>query len=142
MANTSSNTDNLPCQTGSLTVPPVNPQPNTHPSGLQANPQPNQNVFKFTDYNSKVTGNTFPSRENLIEILYENQFNCILQLIKTKILNVANENLNSIRVLVPDVAHFKPQIVTSVKTWLTDKGYTITEIEDANGQSTGWKLSW
>lgn len=140
MANTSSNTDNLPCQTGSLTVPPANPQTSTHPSRIKAEPE--QNVFKFTDYNSKVTGNTFPSRENLIEILYENQFNCILQLIKTKILNAENANLNSIRVLVSDISQFKAQIVTNVKAWLTGKGYTITEIEDGNGQSTGWKLWW
>ena len=129
MANNSSNSDNLPNQ-----VVAGNAQP--------AQPAQAPSVFKFTDPNSKVTGNTFPSRANLVEILDEDQFNRILQLVKTKILNASNENLTSIRVMVADVAQFKTQIVTNVKTWLGGKGYTITEIEDAVGQPTGWKLSW
>lgn len=132
MANNSSNSDNLP----SLVVG-GNAQ-----SAQVLDVQASGTVFKFTDLNSKVTGNTFPSRANLVELLAEDQFNRILQLVKTKILNASNENLNSIRVMVADVTQFKVQIVSNVKTWLTGKGYTITEIEDVTGQSIGWKLSW
>jgi hypothetical protein len=132
MANNSSNSDNLPSQIVAGNAPSMQ-VPDVQASGT---------VFKFTDPNSKVTGNTFPSRANLVEILTEDQFNRILQLVKTKILNASNENLSSIRVMVADVAQFKVQIVSNVKNWLVGKGYTITEIEDATGQSTGWKLSW
>ena len=132
MANNSSSSDNLPSQVGVQNVQPAQAADNQAPSS----------VFKFTDPNSKVTGNTFPSRNNLVEILSEDQFNRILQMIKSKILNAALENVTSIRVMVADVAQFKAQIVTNVKAFLAGKGYTITEIEDSVGQSTGWKLTW
>ncbi len=51
-------------------------------------------------------------------------------------------NLNWCRVLTADTANYKPNVVTSVKSFLTNKGYAITEIENAEGVNTGWKLSW
>jgi hypothetical protein len=33
-------------------------------------------------------------------------------------------------------------VIVDVKKFLTDKGYTIVETEDAAGVSIGWRLSW
>jgi len=104
--------------------------------------QTNKNVFKFTDINSTVSGSTFPDKTNLVSILTQEHFNRLLQLIKTKILNASLENLNFIRILNPETIQFKGTIVTGVKTFLSGKGYTITDIEDVVGQTIGWKLSW
>jgi hypothetical protein len=104
--------------------------------------QSNKNVFKFTDINSTVSGSTFPDKTNLVSILTQEHFNRLLQLIKTKILNASLENLNFIRIHNPETMQFKATTITGVKTFLSGKGYTITDIEDVVGQILGWKLSW
>lgn len=104
--------------------------------------QVNQSVFNFTDMNSNITENTFPNKDNLIEILKEDQINRILKMIKNKILIASIENNTSIRVLLIDTNMFKISNVTFVKTFLVNKGYVITEIEGVAGEQIGWKLSW
>ena len=101
-----------------------------------------QNVFQFTSNNSQVTRDTFPDKTTLVTMITQDQFNRLLQVIKTKIINASILNLEFIRILNTETTQFKAATITCVKTFLSNKSYSITEIEDATGQSTGWKLGW
>ena len=96
--------------------------------------------------NVQLTRNTFPSLQELTVILYEEQFNRILNIVKTRILNAYNNipplNNNVARLLNNEFNNIPMQVITDVKTFLqTQKGYTITDSEDINGNIIGWRIN-
>ena len=101
-----------------------------------------QDVFNFIDPNSIVSRNTFPNKQELNEQFNEDQFNRLLQYIRTLINNARLENINFVRILNTLITHYTPQIISDVKLYLQNKQYIIVDIEDANANYVGWKLSW
>ena len=101
-----------------------------------------QDIFNFIDPISIVSRNTFPNKQELNEQFNEDQFNRLLQYIKTQINNARLENINFVRILNTVITHYTPQIILDVKLYLQNKQYTIVDIEDANSIYVGWKLSW
>ena len=102
----------------------------------------NIQVFNFTDPNSIISKVTFPNKCSLNNILYENQFNRLLQLIKVYINSASVENINYIRILNSQTTQYTSNIISNVKSFLKNKDYIIIDIEDINSNSIGWKLSW
>ena len=101
-----------------------------------------QDVFNFIDPNSIVSRNTFPNKQELNEQFNEDQFNRLLQYIRTLINNARLENINFVRILNTLITHYTSQIILDVKIYLQNKQYIIVDIEDANAIYIGWKLSW
>ena len=89
----------------------------------------------------KVIKNIFPSATELRKQLYDKSFNAILELIMTKI-NDSNTNPSSVRLMNHEVASHLPNIMVDVRKFLVEKGYTITEIEDATSITSGIKILW
>ncbi len=91
----------------------------------------------------KVLKTIFPSATELRKQLYDKSFNAILELIMTK-LNDSNVNpsIVSVRLMNHEVASHLPNIMVDVRKFLIEKGYTITEIEDAAAITSGIKISW
>ncbi len=122
---------------------------NNHvPSGVGAGSivQPAQSasvcVFKFTDLNTAINSLNFPDKNSVNECFFQENFNRLLDLIRTKMVHANGTNNNYCRVLTAETAGYKATVVTSVKSFLTNKGYAITEIENSDGVSTGWKITW
>jgi hypothetical protein len=104
--------------------------------------QLNNNVFKFTDLNLAINSLNFPDKGRLNECFFQENFNRLLHLIRIKMVDANALNNNFCRVLTADTANYKPNVVSSVKSFLIGKGYAISEIENPDGVSTGWKLTW
>jgi hypothetical protein len=104
--------------------------------------QNNNSVFRFADLNSIVTRDLFPSKCELNKILIEDQFNRLLQFIKLQINNSYLENKNFVRILNTQIQQYSPQIISDIKLYLQDKKYIITDIEDSDTNSIGWKVYW
>jgi len=98
--------------------------------------------FNFTDTTSIVNRDTFPCKQELNELFNENQFNRLLQYIKTQINTAQLENINFVRILNTQVLQYTPQIIANIKLFLTNKHYTIVDIEDIDNNTIGWKFSW
>ncbi len=126
MANTQDNSSN---NTGNQVAPISS---NNHVAG----------VFRFTDLNMAINSLNFPDKNSVNECFFQENFNRLLDLIRGKMVHANSTNLNCCRVLTAETAEYKATVVTSVKSFLTNKGYAITEIENPDGVSTGWKLSW
>ncbi len=138
MANTQDNTHNI---TGSQAAPVSSNIPVV--GGVQPAQQVQQtSVFKFTDLNSVINSLNFPDKNSVNECFFQENFNRLLNLIRTKMVQANSTNTSYCRVLPADTTGYKELVVTSVKSFLTNKGYSIVEIENADGGSTGWKLSW
>ncbi len=101
-----------------------------------------KNIFNFTDLSKAIDSISFPDKNSVNECFFQENFNRLLNLIRTKMVQANSSNNNYCRVIPADTAGYKDLVVTSVKSFLTNKGYAITEIENADGVSTGWKLSW
>jgi hypothetical protein len=111
-----------------------------------------------------ITRSNFPTTSELKAQLYEKHFDTTLNIIFTKIIESNNSRGNSstIRLLNSDFNNGLPNVpavpvavpvpvininiptnvIIDVKKFLTDKGYTIVDTEDAAGVSIGWRLSW
>lgn len=110
-----------------------------------------------------ITCASFPTATELNKQLYEKKFNRVLEIIMLKINESTNfiDNPNFVRIQNfdfnnPIVVNIGPvtnipahlgiyissNIISDVKKFLIDKGYIIVDIENAVGESTGWKLSW
>ncbi len=91
----------------------------------------------------KVLKTIFPSATELRKQLYDKSFNAILELIMNK-LNDSNTNpsIVSVRLMNHEVSSHLPNIMVDVRKFLVEKGYTITEIEDAAAITSGIKISW
>lgn len=95
----------------------------------------------FTEVN-KINANNFPSSNILNSLLDEQNFNKILLLIRGKIIEANTRNDQYIRMMNPELISFNQKIVDSVKKFLLQKEYIITNIENENLALIGWKLSW
>ncbi len=116
---------------------------NNHvPSGVGVSQSAPVCVFKFTDLNTAINSLNFPDKNSVNECFFQENFNRLLDLIRGKMVHANGTNNNCCRILTTETTGYKPNVITSVKSFLTNKGYAITEIENADGVSTGWKLSW
>ena len=136
------------------------------------NTESNTNTKQDTNLDKKETSTTcitrsnFPTANQLKNQLYEKHFDTTLNIIFTKIIESNNSRGNSstIRLLNSDFNNGLPNVpaapvpvavpvpvininiptnvIIDVKKFLTDKGYTIVDTEDAAGVSIGWRLSW
>lgn len=96
----------------------------------------------FNFINSQVTMNTFPCRDELNNIIYNINFDSILNIIKNKIIIANSNNNNYIRIIPADYSHVSTDTVNGIKKFLREKGYTVTDIEDLNGINQGFKITW
>ena len=99
------------------------------------------NNIQFNE-NTIVTSDTFPSLVQLQQVFYTEDFNNLLNIIKNRIIAAKRTNFIVARILNNDITNFPLQVVTDVKVLLRNRGYNITEIEDANGISTGFKITF
>jgi len=103
----------------------------------------NLNQQQFFEKNYLVNSNTFPSKTELNDIIYTHNFNQLLVLIKNKILSADVLMQKFISITNQElVGKFHTNIVEDVQTFLKSKEYTITYVEDANNNITGWKCYW
>jgi hypothetical protein len=103
----------------------------------------NQQQGMQFNMNNNVTRNTFPSLVELQDILYDMDFNNILNMVKNRILMEKSNGNNYARFMNVDFMNIKPQIVNDVKLYLrNEKNYTITDIEDVAGVHIGWKITY
>jgi len=101
----------------------------------QPKPQFHENVL--------ITSETFPSLTELQNILYQDDFNAVLNLVKNRIIQAKRTNMNFARLTLIDFNMISPQIVSDVKVFLRKgRGYTIVDIEDNANVVTGWKISF
>ena len=101
------------------------------------------NQHQFFEKNYLINRTTFPTKTELNDLLYVQSFNQLLVVIKNKIqttdfvmqkyISITNQELSG---------KFQTNIIDDVKTFLLSKDYTITYVEDASNNSTGWKLYW
>jgi hypothetical protein len=126
-------------------TPALTPVPTTITTAPNLEIQQNQgsaSVFRFTDLNSVVNSLNFPDKASLNECFFQENFNRLLHLVRTRMIDANTFNNNFCRILNPDTANYKPNVVTSVKSFLIGKGYVISEIETPDGIPSGWKLTW
>lgn len=100
-----------------------------------------QPTFEFKE-GVAITREDFPSVAQFKRICEINNFNRLLDMLKQRMILANNSNQPYARVVVSDYSCFPAGTVTEVKSFLVEKGYRITEIEDANGNPQGWKWSW
>lgn len=116
----------------------VPPQP---PQVPQQSGQSQRSVVDFSQ-DTSATRLNFPSAAQFQQLCAKNNFNRVLDMVKSKMF-AANGCFQSFaRVTNADTTPFPATIVKDVKDFLVSQGYTITEIEDGVGVSQGWKLSW
>uniref|UniRef100_A0A6C0H8Y9 Uncharacterized protein n=1 Tax=viral metagenome TaxID=1070528 RepID=A0A6C0H8Y9_9ZZZZ len=97
-----------------------------------------------TDFPININESNFPHSDNIRNIIYNHQFNKLLQHIKTEIINCTSTNLNNnnIKFNLVTIALYPPEIINDVKNYLKTKNYKNVDIEDAQGNVVGWKLYW
>lgn len=91
----------------------------------------------FTEH-QPITMETFPSIQELRDILLRDDINRGLTMVKTKILAAKNINQPFARMIPADIQN--NEIATHVKNFLREQGYTIIELETVEGISNGWKI--
>ena len=92
--------------------------------------------------NTLLTRESFPSKNDLTNIFYREDFNRLLNTVKNNIVQAKRMNIHNARISIPDMINISQQIVNDVKQFLRDKGFTITEVEDMGGASSGWKITF
>ena len=103
----------------------------------------NLNQQQFFEKNYLINRNTFPTKTELNEIIYTHNFNQLLVLIKSKILSADFLMQKYISITNQElVGKFQTNLIDDVKLFLIGKEYTITYVEDASNNITGWKLYW
>ncbi len=98
--------------------------------------------MEFFNDITKITANNFPSGSALTNLLDEQNFNRILVTIRGKIIEANTRNEKYIRIMNPELVAYSQKLVDNVKKFLLQKEYIITNIENDNLVSIGWKLSW
>jgi hypothetical protein len=111
--------------------------------------------------NNQLTRDTFPNLQDLTTILYDDQFNRVLNIVKNRILAAHNNiivapvinngvapigapviNNGVARLHNNDFINIPMQVITDVKNFLRNqKGYTIMDSEDMNGNIIGWRIN-
>jgi len=96
------------------------------------------------DFPININESNFPHSDNIKNIIYNHQFNKLLQHIKNEIINSTSINLNNnnIKINLATIALFPVEIIVDVKNYLKNKNYKNVDIEDPQGNITGWKLYW
>ena len=110
------------------------------PNNLTNPTNPNHTFF---DQKYVVNQYNFPTKLELTEMLSERNFNQLLALIRTKILSA--DTLMQKYCLITNLElsdKYQTKTIEDVKTFLLSKCYTITYVEDASNNITGWKLYW
>jgi hypothetical protein len=89
-----------------------------------------------------LSRDNFPSKDNLVNLLYNIKFNNLLTNIKNKILDANTNNLNYIRLTPNDLHNNTLELIEDFIHFLTTKKYTISRIEDENNNNLGYKILW
>ena len=84
---------------------------------------------------------TFPTQIEMGRFLLKERIHSLLTLIRAKMLFVTNED-TFIILNMDELQIYTSEIIAKVKTILITKGYTITERENTNGISCGFKINW
>lgn len=93
--------------------------------------------------NVLLTRDTFPTLTELQAILYQDDFNTVLNTVKHRMIQAKRTNINFARLTQQDFNMIPTQVVSDVKDFLRkSRGYTIVEIEDNANINTGWKISF
>lgn len=93
--------------------------------------------------NIQITRETFPSLTELQAILYQDDFNTVLNTVKQRIIQAKRTNMNFARLTLIDFNMIPYQVVSDVKDFLRkSRGYTIVDIEDNANVVTGWKINF
>ena len=113
-------------------------------SGLPPVPQEAQQAVPQNNllFPNNINRNNFPNVDNLRNILYNFNFNRILNIIKNKIDAANLINHNYVRVLNNDLINISQNTINDVKNYLINHGYQIILIEDAAYNSLGFKVEW
>jgi hypothetical protein len=86
----------------------------------------------------------FPTRTEVIKVLKDYNFNLILDVVKTGIMQ-ANANLrNTCCILNIFDGQFDTELIAEVKQFLLNKEYSINDILNMDGSNSiiGWNLEW
>lgn len=90
----------------------------------------------FTE-NQMITMETFPSIQELHDILLRDDINRGLNLVKNRILAAKLAHQTFTRIIPADMTN---EVANHVHNFLRQQGYTIIELETAEGVPTGWKI--
>jgi hypothetical protein len=88
--------------------------------------------------NQTITMDTFPSVQELRDILLRDDMNRALNIVKNRIITARQTYQPFARMLPADMPN--AEILNHVKNFLREKGYIIIELETAEGVSNGWKI--
>jgi hypothetical protein len=91
---------------------------------------------------NRVNRDTFPSLLELHQVLYDINFDNLLNLIKNLIVNANRMNQNFVRVNTNDLNQYNQNIIDEMRNYLVNKGYTVIIIEDPTGVNMGWKINF
>ena len=89
--------------------------------------------------NEIVTTTTFLSATEMREKYYIDDMNTLLTTISQRLVQAKRNP--TIRLLQADLQIYPPEIITNVKYLLQNKGYIITDTEDATGLVLGFKVT-
>ena len=86
----------------------------------------------------------FPSKNDLITILYNTNFNKLLNKIKDDILaaNELSNNINNIAFYNNTLTLYSNNLILDVKEHLKNLNYKINDIENADHVIIGWRVYW
>lgn len=92
---------------------------------------------------TNITTETFPNIDDLQEIFYKDDFNRVLNIVKNRIIQAKTNNLNYAKLYNVDFINIPEKVMIDVKIFLCqERGYSVSEIENNEGNATGWKLSF
>lgn len=101
----------------------------------------NQEQLLFNEQRN-ITADTFPSFTALQDILFREDMNQFLNMIKNRIIQAKRGNIPFVRILQAEQGIYSQHVINETKSFLAVRGYVITELEDVAGVSIGWKINY
>lgn len=100
----------------------------------------NNNNNKVFNEQTHITQYTFPSSDELKNILRTNDINRILNTVKNRILLDHSAGLDNTRIQNNELNNIHINIINEAKDILRKLGYRINDVEDQQGVVTSWKI--
>ncbi len=123
-----------PTQSQPTLLQPVQSQP--------AQSQPAQSQQTGFNQNTPATRDNFPTAAGFKQLCVDTNFRNVLNMVMARMLTANSDKQPFARILTQDTVPFSNSSVKEVKAFLITRGYKLTDIEDASGNSMGWKISW
>jgi hypothetical protein len=95
----------------------------------------------FLNNQSTVSMFNFPSKEQLQIMLYEQNFNFILLLIREEIVK-ANSKNKKMCVISDIFGNFDTSLIEDVRVFLVNKEYKLSLVKDNRNVITSWVIYW